>query len=414
MAEKYVPPALRNRQEEGKYVPLALRGKPQENIENTLKQRTPIKIDNQKSRWHNVRTYKPLQQIKSEEPPCKKPASTQLLPGINDKCLKEISNGDIPIVERIILILNGSLFLPIRDEIISFVGGGVPKSYLDKQPGSTCFKELEEEYGMFVKDEKKGNIFLSCIAKKKGCPLILYALDISLDDVVFKSVKTKWETSDFTLFPIKDKDNVNSLGEKIQISIQTENKPCFRYMEYKNERDPEFLYMNDKSMLPQNAYIEKNNNEIALRFDRNPQLKPGEKITLKELNKEVTGYNDTKWIYRQDNSCSVKYKPYHSGLVFGNTFYDNIKSQFGVKIYSVFNNTRLFDLLQDPTQHAKECKNNCQISELMNDIYGSICGIMGQTHLFRSHGIKFGGFTEEELIEKYSKYKTKYLAAKKI
>ncbi len=230
-------------------------------------------------------------------------------------CLKLLHNKDIHITERVCLIINNTVLLTEHHNTYNFPGGKLSSNYLTKPVGTNSLKELKEELGITFKKEYRIFRLISWYFDNKKCLRLLLVIKVPLNAIIFKKATHVWESRSFTLVPLTDDTETNLLGRQLQHSIQTNNQPCATYMEISPDNTIKSVQTNNSNN-SSNHYIYKENNSYFVKLSPQVNLTAKEKEYLKEINKRVTGFEDTEYIYKQDYICKYRYIPINKQIKF--------------------------------------------------------------------------------------------------
>lgn len=240
-----------------------------------------------------------------------------------NNCIKKLYNGDISASERICLIIDNSILLTEHHNTFNFPGGKINSEYLYKYVGTNSLRELKEELGLIIKKEHRKPRLISYYFDNKNCIRILVAIKILQSDIIFKKATHIWESRKFTLIPLDNNiKHVNKLGKYLETEIRKYNSPCAQYIKISTDGDIKSIVNKERS-----EYIYKENNNYFIKLTPDVNLKSHELEYLKEINKIVTGYADTEYIYKQDYICKYSYYSLNKNLKFtiSKQFLDRIK-----------------------------------------------------------------------------------------
>lgn len=215
-------------------------------------------------------------------------------------------NGDTMMNERIILVIDNSVFLTEHAfNTYNFPGGNIPFNYLSKNIGTTSLKELEEEFGITFQNKPIIKLAGYFFHNNTKCLKLLVFAKVKKDDILFGKATHVWESKSFTMVPLDDnKRNDDDLGTFLKDGITETNNECATHITYSDEIVDKIIYDSDSN-------ISKDDNTYYIKLNENPNLSVAEKEILKMLNGKITGYNDEKYVYTDDYICKYKYIPFN-------------------------------------------------------------------------------------------------------
>jgi hypothetical protein len=252
-------------------------------------------------------------------------------------CLDELWNGDTMINERIMLIIENSVLLTEHYGTYNFPGGRVPYDYLGENIGATSLKELKEELGITFKDDINVDLKLvSHYFDKDKCLRLLVIAKVNRDDILFGNATHVWESKNFTLLPL-DKDFMKTyeIGTMVEESILKANSKCATHLKYNDGLGKVY----DKKM---KEHVSKKNSKFYIQLTESPKLTDKELDLLREINKKINGYDDTKYVYRDDYICKYEYVPFGKTMKlsisnnFKNGYTHNVKVVYDKLIHHLY------------------------------------------------------------------------------
>lgn len=254
-----------------------------------------------------------------------------------NNCLKKLFNNDININERICLMIDNSILLSNHYGTFNFVGGKLSANHLKYKFGSNSFKELYEELGIKINKNKRKRLrLLSWYFDNNNCLRLLNFIRIKKTWINFGKASHVWETSNFTLIPIdQNYEKSHKLGKYIEFHIKKNNQPCSLYLKLTpDNKIIKLTNLNTKKL------IFKKGNNIFVKLTKNPILDKKDLEIIKEINKKITGYEDTKFIFTDDYICKFKY------LIYSKQIKISVSKQFLDKILDIFQNNKIFPIFK--------------------------------------------------------------------
>lgn len=219
-----------------------------------------------------------------------------------DKCTKELYNGDTSISERICLVIDDNVLVLEQCTTYNFLGGRVKKKYYNKRVGVNSLSELKEELGITINKKKRKMRVLSWHLDKNGCMRLLVFCRVNKEDLNFGKSTFRWETINFTLISLDGNlEKTNMLGKYLEDKIKSTNQPCVTHIRI--TKDKKIVIANGTS----DKYITKEGDEYVVKLANNPILSADEKKMLRQINKDILGFDDEKYQFTDDYICRYYY-----------------------------------------------------------------------------------------------------------
>jgi hypothetical protein len=190
---------------------------------------------------------------------------------------------------------------------------------VNKKIGTSSLKELEEGSGITFKNSPDMKL-ASYYFDQNKCLRMLVFSKVNMKDIQFTEASHVWESKNFTLVPLnKDYMKTYEIGTFLEGGIHKANKKCATYITYNDKNEALNKIYSDNA-------IKQQDNTYFIKLTNEPKLSDKELKMLRKLNKKINGYDDTKYVYKDDYICKYEYVPFGKSMVL--TISPNFKRNF--------------------------------------------------------------------------------------